>query len=420
MIKETIHDLAGRPHMQAALALLVFGTAAVVVVNIFGGLFALIFDAAVIAAFVVIRLTCDIITMPPFFRPRHKPLPFHEGEAEGGRLVISNGIPVLVLRGSNHQMGRQAGLLMGEQVRVLIHDFLNYVFRNAKKKRAAMERARALEKHIPPAYLDELRGMSETCGVSYDELLLANTFTEDYRLFLCSTFCARGAASADKKTIMGRNLDFISVGVLYYYNTVIVYHPDGGNAFALFGYPGFIGAITGMNSLGLTSAMLISFSGGFSTEHIPSTIAFRMVLEKCATVAEAAALMKENPIAAPSNLSLVDESGGMCAVEISHQHFAVREPERNVLMCTNTFLVGRFSGLRPDWRTRLLGRFAQSERGNIDVQSAKRAMRMAYLFLVNLQCLVILPRERTVHISWGKIPAAKGRFRTLNLDIYFQ
>jgi predicted choloylglycine hydrolase len=404
------------PKIAAVLIALVI--TAVVVVNAIGGGIALIFDILVLAAAIAVYLTCDIVTMPPYFRRKHRPAPFREGEAEGGRLEIRDGIPILMLKGASRQMGRQAGILIREQLHVLVRDFLNFIFRNPARKRAALAHAHSLEKHIPAQYLEELRGTSETSGVPYEELLLANTFIEDYRIFLCSTLAARGEATADGKVIMGRNLDFISAGVLQHYNMVTIYHPDHGHPFAAMTYPGFIGAVTGMNARGLTSAMLISFTAGFSGECVPSTIAFRMLLERCATVEEATEFLRGNPIAGPFNLSLVDAEKGMRVAELAYDHFAVREAENDVLTCTNRFYAGSRSGSRPDWRMRLMKGTARDERGKFNVERMQRAMRKVYLFLVNLQCMVLLPEERVVHISFGKIPAAKGQFKRLDLREY--
>jgi len=412
-------ELRSQRSPKIAAVLIIPFIAAAVAFNLIGGIAALLFDALVMAAAVAICLTCNIVTMPPYFRLKHKPTPFREGEAEGGRLEIRNGIPILVLKGDNRRMGRQAGILLRDQLHVLVRDFLNYIFRNPGRKKAALERAHSLEKHIPAQYLEELRGMSETSGVPYEELLLANTFTEDYRLFLCSTLAARGRATAGGEVMMGRNLDFISAGVLHHYNMITVYHPTDGSAFAAMTFPGFIGAVTGMNARGLVTAMLISFTAGFSNECAPSTIAFRMLLERRATVEEATEFLRGNPIAGPFNLSMVDAGKGMRVAELAHDHFAVREAEDDVLFCTNRFYAGPRAGSRPDWRMRLMRGIARDERGKFDVERMRRAMLKVYLFFVNLQCMVLLPEERAAHISFGKIPAAKGEFKRVDLKEYF-
>jgi predicted choloylglycine hydrolase len=415
MIKEAFLDLRRQRSLMIAIASLVLLLAAIVVADLIGGIVTIAFDLAVVAAGVTLYFTCDVVTMPPFFRPKQKPVPFRASEAEGGRLEIRDGVPFLLLKGGNRQMGCQAGALIKEQIEVVVRDYLNYIFRNPAGKKTALQKALSLEKYIPEPYLEEIRGMSETSGIPYEELLLGNTFIEDYRLFLCSTLAARGAATASGQVIMGRNLDFPDVGLLRHYGVVAVYRPENCYHHAALTYPGFVGTVTGMNERGLTCAMLLSWSGGFSSECIPSTIAFRMMLERCANVAEARDFLNANRIAGPFNLSLADASGGMLVAELAHDHFGLREPEDDVLICTNKFHTGPHAVSRPDWRTRLMKSIAQDEHGKFDVERMKRALVRVYLFLLNLQCIVLLPEERVVHLSMGKIPAAKGAFKRIDL-----
>jgi predicted choloylglycine hydrolase len=419
MISGALFDLRGQRSLKTFLILAVLFVAAVVVVNLVAGVFALFFDIAVLAAGIVVRLTCDIVFLPPYVRAKHAPVPFHAAEAEGGRLEIVNGVPVLSLTGTNRRMGRQAGILVKDQLQFLMKNFLHFVFRNPARRATALKKARSLERHIPGQYLEELHGLSETSGVPYEDLLLANTFTEDYRGFLCSTLTVRGSASPGGRLVMGRNLDFISVGVLHHYNMVTVYHPNNGRSFAVVGWPGFIGAVSGMNSLGLTSAMLVSFNGGFSSERIPSTIAFRMLLERCGTVAEATALLEANRTAGPFNLTLADAEGNMCVAELAHNHFATREPLSDILICTNRFHMGEYSETPADYRASRLKSIVRNNRGIFDMEEIKRAMRKVYLPLINLQCMLFLPEERVVHLAVGTMPAAKGEFRRIDLAKWF-
>lgn len=413
MSKAALLDLRRQRSLWIAAALVVLFVAVMVAVNLTAA--ALIVDAAVLAAGLVVYLACDFISLPPFFRLRHRPLPYTAGEAEGGSLEIIDGVPLLTLAGTNRQMGRQAGILVKDLLHVLIRDFLHFLFRDEARRRIALEKARSLEKHIPEQYLEELRGISETSGAPYEDLLIANTFTEDYRAFLCTTLAVRRSASADGEIIIGRNLDFVTAGVLQHYSMVTVYRPENGRSFAAITWPGFIGAVSGMNSSGLTSAMLISFNGDFSSGHIPSTIAFRMLLEQCETVDEAIRLLEKNPIAGPFNLMLADAAGEMSVAELAHNHFAVRAPENDALACSNRFHMGRYSSAPPDYRTCRLRKIIDRSRGKFDVETIRRAMRRVYLPFINAQCMIMLPRKRVVYLSAGKMPAAKGTFRKIEL-----
>lgn len=56
--------------------------------------------------------------------------------------------------------------------------------------------ARKLEPHIPQEYRDEMQGMVQTAGVSYEDLLVGNTIFDSMSLFGCSLF----AVSQDTQT----------------------------------------------------------------------------------------------------------------------------------------------------------------------------------------------------------------------------
>ena len=368
-----------------------------------------------------IHLACDIIIVPPYVRGKQAPVPFVEGQAEGAKLEILDGIPILTLRGSNKQMGRQAGLLLKDQIQALIRDYLNFLFRDPAKRRKAMEKARALEKHMPPECREELLGMSETAGVPYEDLLLANTFMDDYPAFLCSTLTVRGGATAHGRPLMGRNLDFLSLGVLKHYSMLIIYHPEKGNSFASVSWPGAVGVASGMNSHGLAAAMLLSFNGDVTGDGAPSTLTFRMLLQRCKTVEEGIRFLqeKENRIASAFNLSLADAEGEMCVAELAGNHFEIRRPEDDVLICTNDFIAGRYSDMPLDGRFRRMQEIVSRERGKFDVEKIESTMAEVYLPLINIQCMVFAPEDGELYLSIGGIPAAKGRFRKIDLSERF-
>ena len=91
----------------------------------------------------------------------------------------------------------------------------------------------------------------------------------------CSLFGAWGSATAQGtgKTYQLRALDYDTVGPFKDYNQIIVYHPTDGHPFAEVGWPGCIGALTGMSAAGLGfSEIGVSYpddSFGQGTENTP-------------------------------------------------------------------------------------------------------------------------------------------------------
>ena len=377
--------------------------------------FALLLPLLILAAVSFIYFFCDTIVVFPYVRLKHSPVPFEEGRFEGGELRIINGIPVMTLRGSPRDMGRQAGALCGEQIRALVDEYLRRLFVDFDRMDAARARSRRLEGQIPERYLDELRGIAETSGVPYRDLLLANTFVEYYKAFACSAICVQEDAGLEGGMLVGRNLDFPSLGIAHHYSMITIYHPDDARAFASVNWPGMTGAITSINEDGLTTAMLISFGGEFDFDRMPSSFAFRLIAEKFSTVQEAADFLKDNPIASPFNLILADAADGALVVELGPNHYFVRRPLRGVLPCTNYYGEGGEKGASRDSRYARIVEFAERRRGSFTVEDVQEILGDVYLPLINIQAMVIAPRDRQIYLSIGAGPAALGAYRKIDL-----
>ena len=113
----------------------------------------------------------------------------------------------------------------------------------------------------PQAYFDELKGLAAGSGVDYDMLLRINMFPELTKAS-CSFFGAWGAAVSNGKTYQLRALDYDTDGPFKDFPTVLVYHPSEGHAYAQVGFPGNIGALTGISETQLAiSEIGVSFPG---------------------------------------------------------------------------------------------------------------------------------------------------------------
>lgn len=94
---------------------------------------------------------------------------------------------------------------------------------------------------------DEIRGLADATGLSYDLVLRLNMFPELSKA-ACSFLGAWGEAVAKEGyTYHLRSLDYDVDGPFKDYPQVTIYHPSTGNAFAQVGWPGSIGALTGMS-----------------------------------------------------------------------------------------------------------------------------------------------------------------------------
>jgi hypothetical protein len=97
----------------------------------------------------------------------------------------------------------------------------------------------------PQSYYDEIRGIADAAGMDYQTLLRLNMFPEITKAS-CSFFGAWKRATVGGKTMQLRALDYDTDGPFKDFPQITVYHPSIGKAFANVGWPGQVGALTGM------------------------------------------------------------------------------------------------------------------------------------------------------------------------------
>ncbi|RIK68085.1 MAG: hypothetical protein DCC65_04470 [Planctomycetota bacterium] len=197
-----------------------------------------------------------------------------------GRLSEVDGVPLLVLWGTQYERGFTHGYLLAEKIVGLFDGYLRETVRGAEAienfETTARRHLKAM--NFAPRYLDELRGMHagvvrrlgdaariETLDrqIALDDLVAVACIPELARIG-CSSFAAWGPLTADGHTISGRNLDWHRLNALQSGQMVVAYAPgpeDGRLGWLSVTWPGYIGCLTGMNSEGVTVAMHDVFAG---------------------------------------------------------------------------------------------------------------------------------------------------------------
>ena len=141
--------------------------------------------------------------------------------------------------------------------------------------------------------------------------------------------------------MLGRNLDYPSLGYAQEYSLVTVYRPTGKHAFASIGFPGLVGCLSGMNDAGLAVAVLEVFHikagrAWFNHEGLPYALCYRRILEQCTTVAEAKTLLESLPPPTTTNLVLADRAG-VAVFEVTPRKVVVRHASDGTCTCTNHY-----------------------------------------------------------------------------------
>ena len=328
-----------------------------------------------------------------------------------GRLEIVRGVPVLHLEGTPEEMGEQAGKLVGREARALATSYLPAFVGGPAELDKARERAR---KMFAPHLLDsenlELSAFAKASFLSEDDMLLAQSFTDLYRLWSCTTIGAVGEASDEP--LLGRNLDFVDMGFLNRYSYVVVAKPTEGEPYVSVSWPGLIGVLSGMNRSGVSLAVMVVHDEHTCTPGVPFQLAFRRALSTSKTTAEVEANLRATTLTVTNNLMVVDAQGSARLLELSPSGIATRGPEHGRLYATNHFLTEerrepRLSLTYLSSRRRLAAAEKKCNAADkITVPVAIDGLRASAAGFTNVQSMVFLPRSGELYVGLQKPPAA--------------
>jgi hypothetical protein len=201
---------------------------------------------------------------------------------------------------------------------------------------------------------------------------------------------------------------------------IAIYHPDNKKSFASITWPGFTGVLSGINQDGLAIAMLVSLDGMDSSDGMPSVILLRKIMENAANVTEAIEIIKQSDRSAPVNLAMVDADNKSVIAECTHNRTALRYPEKGLLFSTNWFVSPDMNSGKGDSRYTDMVKMAQEYYGQFDRESVIAILRSVRIANINLQSMVIFPRERMLYFASGSRNAANEDFRKIDLSNYLK
>lgn len=360
-----------------------------------------------------------------------QPFRYPEGKHGKGELRYIGGLPVLMVSGTPEDIGAASALLALKPAarfstypeELLRHYHVGFLL---KPLIAAGEK---MVEHFPSDYRRELEAMAKAGGADRERLVLGNTLFDLKKSVACSALLVDGERSATGKPLLGRNLDYPSLGYAHEYSLVTVCHPEGAkHAFASVGFPGLVGCLSGMNDAGLAVAVLEVFQikagrKRIDTSGTPYALCYRRILENCATIAEAQALLESMPRTTITNLAVADRDG-VAVFEITPRKVCVRPPIDGLCVTTNHFCTPE---LRPLVRLNLFhtdNRFkalSETSRGPapLDLAAVHHCLDGAHM-AGTLQAMIFEPATLTLHLAIGVKPATAGEMKPLELGELFE
>jgi isopenicillin-N N-acyltransferase-like protein len=363
---------------------------------------------------------------------RAEPFRFPSGKV-GTRadLKYVSGLPVLTVSGTSEEIGEAAGelalkpaLKVMDYPRGLLKEFnvdgLYNVF---------VRSGTTMYNRFPPEYKVELDAMAKSSGVEKEKLIVGNTLFDIKKILACSAVMIEPARSAAGGPLLGRNLDYPSLGYVQEYSLVTVYRPKGKHAFASIGFPGLVGCLSGMNDAGLSLAILevMEIKDGeprFDINGTPYALCYRRLLEECTTIEEAKKLLTSMKRTATTNLVLADRTR-VAVFEVSPTLVVERPAVRGVCACTNHFCCDETRPAEVTNVARTFQRFQALEAvrnvpGKITVADVHKSLDDANLGSLTLQTMVFEPATLKLHLAIGDIPASRGALKTVELGPLFK
>ena len=176
---------------------------------------------------------------------------------EKGSKIKNGKLSIIDLRGTWREMGRQYGALMSAELRDIYERAIcGRILAQAEEPQGIKLQAEKFFTNYPYKFKEILRGMSESSGLSLEELKLVNAFEVIAAMALMPQQCSGIAVwgdYAEGPLVYGRNYDYLPWFKDFDDDIVLAcFHPgDGSLAVATLGYAGEIYVVNGMNEKGI-------------------------------------------------------------------------------------------------------------------------------------------------------------------------
>jgi isopenicillin-N N-acyltransferase-like protein len=287
--------------------------------------------------------------------------------------------PLIRARGGHRELGRQHGEQAMEQIRA----HLDVICANSRITRSELRR-RALrfrplfERHCPHL-LEEMAGLADGAGVEEAEAMACSIRGEigHVKDDGCTAYAIGRGGTASGGIVAGQNSDMTGEIIPLAY--VLHLQPENKPEVLIWTFGGMIG-YHGMNSAGVAhfaNALGGGPKGRFAMPHYPVK---RMMLE-CATLKEAAGLLRTIPLASNGNYVMCDGAGDILDVEATTAGpEIIRDNAAGFLTHTNHFVCPRYArkeNFDRSWkdsfpRMERMNGLIRSQYGSVTVDDVKR------------------------------------------------
>jgi isopenicillin-N N-acyltransferase-like protein len=341
-------------------------------------------------------------------------------------------LPVVRLEGSHGEMGIQLGRDRAAQVHAMIEMYRSlFVQAGAKLGLNSWEEAILhAHKYLPfaeestPQYVDEMRGIAEGAGASFDDVLVLHcmeAITSDALHLGCTSLAMGPEVTADGTVLIGHNEDWVPEDI---HNVFVVHaRPEDEPAFLAITYGGLLPNI-GLNACGLAQCCDSVYPSD-ARVGVPRILVARGVLA-ARTLSDAIRAACNRRRDAGYNHLIAHESGEIYNVEVSARQFEMLHSDDGMESHANHYLHPRMQAIEKDSgdlvnsRVRLnrARRLMAAQRGTADRQSLQTILADHMNFPQSIcnhiveddtpldrqqtiASLIIDLPARTMYVSWG-------------------
>ncbi|MEO6491038.1 MAG: C45 family peptidase [Ferruginibacter sp.] len=210
---------------------------------------------------------------------------------------------------------------------------------------------RNLDKNVTQEFKEEIYGISESAsdkfqylGTNYQRLLNYHAAhdighaLQNLALVGCTSFGTWDNRSADSTMIIGRNFDFY-VGDKFAEDKIVAFiSPTTGHKFMIVTWGGFVGAVSGMNEMGLTVTINAAKTAIPTGSATPVSLVTREILQYAKNIKEAIAIAKSRKMfVSESFLVASAEDGKAVIIEKTPDDMDVYDPHQDFIVCANHF-----------------------------------------------------------------------------------
>jgi hypothetical protein len=211
---------------------------------------------------------------------------------------------------------------------------------------------RKLYLNIPEEYKTEIYGYSRYSSKDFDAIAPAYLRSlylhgahdighalQDLAIVGCSSFAAWDSKSEDGNLILGRNFDFYAGDDFAKDKVIAFIKPTHGNPFMIYTWAGMTGAVSGMNTKGLTITINAGKSKIPLIAKTPISVLAREILQYASTIDEAIAIAKKRKVFVSESIMVGSATDNKAIlIEVSPNNFGVFDvPNSNQIICSNHF-----------------------------------------------------------------------------------